>query len=143
MFQVEAIIGKNYPKQVIPLIENAKSSIKIVIFDWRWYPDDPANPVQLFNQAIIRAVRRGVKVSVVANCDEVLRILKQQGCETKKPITKNLIHAKMLIFDDESLVIGSHNLTQYAFTMNHEISVFLSGVEEMKPFLQFFNSLFY
>lgn len=139
---MQSILGKQYPQIVIPLIEQAKSSIKIVVFDWRWYPNDPANPVQLFNQAIIRACRRGVKVAVVGNCDYVLAILKQNGCEIRKPISKNLIHAKMIIFDDKDIVIGSHNFSQNAFTMNFEVSTYIPDCPDIKNYLDFFNSLF-
>ena len=139
---MEAIRGSEFPDKVIPLIDSAVQSIKIVVFDWRWYPDDPGNPVQLFNQAIVRAVRRGVKVGVVSNCDKVLAVLKKEGCEVKKPETKNLIHAKLMIFDDKNVVIGSHNFTQYAFTMNHEISVFIPDCPKVADFLRFFNTLF-
>lgn len=139
---MEAIIGNAFPKKVIPLIDSAKSSIKIVVFDWRWYPNDPANPVQLFNQSLIRAVRRGVKVDVVTNMEDVIKVLKEQGCGAKKAFSKNLMHAKMIIFDDKDLVLGSHNFTQSAFTANHEVSVYLEGAENIQDFLTFFNSLY-
>ena len=139
---MESIIGKQFPQKVIPLIDEAKNSIKIVVFDWLWYPNDPANPVQLFNQSIIRARRRGVKVQVVTNIQYVINVLKQEGCEAKKPMTNRLIHPKMMIIDDEILVIGSHNYTQSAFTMNHEISAIIKGRQDLAGFLKFFNDLF-
>ena len=136
---IETIIGKEFPTKVIPLIEAAKHSIKIIVFDWRWYPNDPANPVQLFSQAIIRAQRRGVRIQIIANDDSILAILKQQGCETKRPITKTLIHAKIILIDGEILVIGSHNFTQNAFTMNQEISVIISEVESLERIIKYFD----
>lgn len=138
---MEAIIGNQFPKKVIPLIEGAVNSIKIVVFDWRWYPNDPANPVQLFNQAIVRAVRRGVKVQAIVNAMDLAKILKEQGCEVKHGVSKNLIHAKLLIFDNKDVILGSHNFTQNAFTMNHEISVLIPDCPEVVGFLKFFNSL--
>lgn len=138
---MEAILGKQFPLKVIPLIDKAKNSIKIVVFDWRWYPNDPANPVQLFNQAIVRAIRRGVKVDVVSNCDDVLKILREQGCRAVKPGTKNLVHAKFLIFDDKDLVIGSHNFSQSAFTMNFEVSTLIEDCLDISTYIKFFNSL--
>jgi phosphatidylserine/phosphatidylglycerophosphate/cardiolipin synthase-like enzyme len=138
---MESIIGKEFPQKVIPLIEYAKHSIKIVVFDWRWYPNDPANPVQLFNQAIIRAKRRGLKIQVIGNCDEIIKILKEQGIEAKKAMTKNLVHAKMMIFDDKDLVIGSHNFSQNAFTMNYEISTYIPDCPDVENYLRFFDSL--
>ena len=137
----EAIIGKQFPGTVIPLIENAKNTIKIVVFDWRWYPNDPANPVQLFNQAIIRSVRRGVKVQAIGNCSDVMAILKQQGCDIVKPTTKNLVHAKMMIIDDDWLILGSHNYSKSAFSRNQEASIAVHGREEIKRYREYFNNL--
>jgi hypothetical protein len=48
---IEAISGKQFPEKVIPLLDNSVKSIDIVVFDWRWYPNDPAASAQLFNQA--------------------------------------------------------------------------------------------
>ena len=139
---MEAIIGKNFPKVVIPLIDSAKSSIKIVVFDWRWYPNDPANPVQLFNQALVRAIRRGVDVRVVANANDIISVLNSLGAKAKKMVTKNLVHAKMMIIDGKIVIIGSHNYTQSAFTMNFEVSAVYDDVVCAEKFLQFFDSLF-
>ena len=48
----------------------------------------------------------------------------------------------MMIIDDKILVLGSHNYTQNAFTLNQEISVILSDVCELSPYINFFNHLF-
>jgi len=138
---MQAIIGKQFPEKVIPLIEAAKDNIKIVVFDWRWYPNDPGNPVQLFNQSIVRAVRRGVKVEVVANCDAVVKTLQSVGVVAKKIISKNLVHAKLMIFDGRIVVVGSHNFTQSAFTMNHEISAVYDDPISASGFINFFDKL--
>lgn len=138
----EAIIGKEFPKKVIPLIDQAKTSIDIVVFDWRWYPQDPGASVQLFNQAIIRAVRRGVRVRAIANNDEIVRILNKEGCQAKKLLTQRLVHPKIMIIDSETVITGSHNYTQSAFQMNLEVSMILRGREEIKRILEFFNNIY-
>ena len=139
---IEPIIGKEFPNKVIPLIDQAKTSIDIVVFDWRWYPNDPANPVQLFNQAIVRAVRRGAKVRAIANNDEIVATLKACGVLAKRLTAKNLIHCKLMIIDDEILILGSHNYTQSAFTMNYEVSIIVEGRENLTNFINFFNNLY-
>ncbi len=135
---MEAVIGKQYPDKVIPLIEASKSSIKIIVFDWRWYPNDPANPVQLFNQALIRAMRRGVEIKAIANIPEVIKILNDNGAKAKKIETQKLVHPKLILIDDETMVLGSHNFTQSAFTMNFEASVIINGRENLTDFFVFF-----
>ena len=140
---MQAIIGKQFPKVIIPEIDRAKHSIKIVVFDWRWYPNDPGNPVQLLNQALVRAVRRGVKINADANNNEIVSTLNKVGVHAKKLISKNLVHAKLMIIDEKTVVVGSHNYTQSAFTMNYEISAMFADRETARQFLQFFDSLYY
>ena len=138
----EIIVGKEFPGKVIPLIEAAKNSIDIVVFDWRWYPQDPGNSVQLFNQAIVRAVRRGVKVKAIANNNEIISTLKGVGVEAKKLITPRLVHVKLMLIDSETAIVGSHNYTQSAFQMNYELSVVLQGREKIQRIIQFFNNIY-
>lgn len=139
--QYQTIISKQFPTKVIPLIDSATKSIKIVVFDWRWYFNDPGNSVQLFNQSIVRAVRRGVNVQAIANNDLIIAILKQNGIFAKKIPSKGLVHAKLMIIDDRIVIIGSHNYTHSAFFVNQEISVILTDCENIAEFNLFFESL--
>jgi len=142
MTQIESVIGSDFPKKIIPLIQAAKNSIKIVVFDWRWYYNEPGNPAQLFNHAILTAKNHGVEVKVITNVRDVVNLLNQQGCVAKYPVSKHLVHAKIMIIDDKHLVIGSHNYTQSAFTMNREASIIIRDFADIGPFLDFFNNLF-
>lgn len=142
MNELQTIIGKEFPQIVVPLIDSAKQSIKVVVFDWRWYPQDPANPVQLFNQAFVRAARRGVKIQAIANNDEIVETLKEQGIEAKRITLKTIIHSKLIIIDNNIVVIGSHNYTQSAFTFNQEISVVVSNCSDIDRFNLFFSNLY-
>ena len=139
---METIIGKQFPEKVIPLLDNSKKSIDIIVFDLRWYPQDPGAAAQLFNQSIVRAVRRGVKVRVIANNNDIIDVLKKVGCDAKKLLTTKLVHCKLMIIDDEIVITGSHNYTQSAFQMNLELSIILPQPENISEFSNFFNSLF-
>ena len=143
MTQVEVIIGGDFPKKVVPLIAHAAKSIDVIVFDWRWYPQDPGASVQLFNQAILRAIRRGVKIRVIANNDEIVNILRKEGCQTKRLITKSLVHCKVMIIDEKIMITGSHNYTESAFQMNLELSVAFDDPVAINKSLVFFNNLFY
>lgn len=140
---METIVGKQFPEKVIPLLDNAKNSVDIIVFDWRWYPQDPGSQCQLFNQSIVRAVRRGVKVRAIANNNQIVEVLKSVGCEAKKLLTAKLVHCKLMIIDDQIVVIGSHNYTQSAFQMNLELSIILEQPDKMADFKSFFNNLFF
>jgi phosphatidylserine/phosphatidylglycerophosphate/cardiolipin synthase-like enzyme len=140
--KIQTIIGKEFPKIVVPYIDQAKESISILVFDWRWYPDQPSSPVQLFNQAIVRAVRRNVKIKVISNFPKILDILSELGCKVKHLITTNLVHSKLMIIDNKIFVIGSHNYTQNAFSVNYEASILIEAETGLDNFINYFNNLF-
>ena len=139
---MESVIGKDFPKKIIPLLDSAKQSINIVVYDWRWYPNDPGCAVQIFNQSLVRASRRGVKIKAIVNNDGIVEILKSLEINARRVVLKNIIHAKLMIIDDNIVILGSHNYSQNAFTLNQEISVILSVPEKDHDFSRFFYSLF-
>jgi phosphatidylserine/phosphatidylglycerophosphate/cardiolipin synthase-like enzyme len=135
------VIGREYPDVVTDLVKNAQQSIKILIYDWRWYSDEVGSRIQKFNNEIVRASRRGVDVSVLVNSDFIGNPLAEQKIKVRKINSSRVMHVKMLIFDDKYLVLGSHNLTKNAFELNHEISVLLEDVESINKCRQFFNQI--
>lgn len=138
---ITIISGRDYPKQVIPLIERAKNTIDVVVFDWRWYPQDPGAVCQLFNQAVIRALRRGIKIRAIANNDQIINILKNEGCEAVKLRTTKRVHCKLMIIDRTIIITGSHNYTQSAFQMNLELSIIIDECAPRESFNLFFDNL--
>jgi phosphatidylserine/phosphatidylglycerophosphate/cardiolipin synthase-like enzyme len=139
---IDVVVGKEFADEVVPIIGRAQQSIRIVVFDWRWYPNEPGSPVQKFNLAILAAKKRGVDVKVVSNCDDVCKVLKGQGIDARHPITPKLVHAKFMVIDGRISVIGSHNYTQNAFTMNHEVSCIIDDKEVATRLSDVFNGLY-
>jgi phosphatidylserine/phosphatidylglycerophosphate/cardiolipin synthase-like enzyme len=138
---LQTISGRDFPVKVIPLIEQAKKSIDIVVFDWRWYPSDPGAACQLFNQAIICARRRGVAVRALVNNCDIAKILLNEGCQAKRLISTKLMHCKLMIIDNDTIITGSHNYSQAAFQMNFELSVIIKNEPVSADFNKFFNNL--
>lgn len=136
------IISKQFSPFAVRLIDNASFSIDIIVFDWRFYKNDPANAVSLFNSAIARAVARGVKVRCLVQSDVVVDNLKAIGCNARKLNTKKILHTKLILLDKKDIIIGSHNYTQHAFTSNHEASIFVKLGSENNAFVEYFNNLF-
>jgi phosphatidylserine/phosphatidylglycerophosphate/cardiolipin synthase-like enzyme len=136
------IISKDFPKVVIPLIDSALQSIDIVVFDWRFYRNDPASPVSLFNQAIARAARRGCLVRALVQNKGVVEQLLALGVDARQLHSKRILHTKLLIVDKCCIIIGSHNYTQHAFTSNHEASIFVVMKDLDNGLVQYFNNLF-
>lgn len=137
----EPIIASEFVKKMIPIIDEARQMIDICVFDWRWYPQDPGSVAQLYNQAVIRAIKRGVCVRAIVNSQQVADTLREAGAKTKKHISAHLLHTKLMIVDDSIIITGSHNYTQSAFSANYELSVILRDVVAIGDFSNFFNAL--
>jgi len=138
---VQVIIGREYPKVLTPIIEQAQHSIEILVFDWRWYTNEPNSEIQKFNSAILQANKRGVKVRALVNNNFVPTALQRENISVKRVGTKSMMHVKMIIIDQKTLVIGSHNFSKNAFQFNHEVSLLVQDNETIKRCLNYFNIL--
>jgi phosphatidylserine/phosphatidylglycerophosphate/cardiolipin synthase-like enzyme len=132
---MKPIIGADFPKKVIPLIDEANRNIDIVVYDWRWYANQPGHCVQQFNNALVRAVGRGVHVRALVNRPDLLPMLKSVGINARVTQDARTLHAKLIIIDTHTLVIGSHNFTRNAFSHNIEASVSPRGISARRDAL--------
>ncbi len=139
--QCESIIAGEFVKKVTPLIDGVRGTLDMCVFDWRWYPNDVGSPCQVFNQAVVQAVRRGVKVRAIVNNEQVAGQLRAVGVQVRRHLSKHLLHLKMMLLDQSILITGSHNYTQSAFSSNYEMSLILSEGVNLKKAQDFFNSL--
>lgn len=138
---MQFLSGAEYQTEVAKLVDGAKQTIDIVSYDWRWYPNQATHPVQRFNQAIVRAVGRGVTVRAVLNSALILPYLKKVGVQGHILRDRRTVHTKMILFDNKTLVIGSHNLTKNAFVSNIETSVIVEVPEGYTRVSEFFGNL--
>jgi len=136
------LIGNDYPTKVIPFIDNAKKNIDIIVYDWRWYPNNPAFNVQQFNASLVRAVNRGVLVRAVINTPQLLPILSEAGIKARCTRNKRTLHAKFLSIDNETIIIGSHNFTKNAFNFNLEVSILTEIPQGVTRFAELFENLY-
>lgn len=141
MTDIRPIVGGDFPKVVIPIIDRAQHSLDIVVFDWRWYPLEASNTVQRFNQAIIRALRRGVVVRVIADPPDLIERLNKLGAKARRLRHRKIVHCKYMNVDRRIVVIGSHNYTQSAFHHNLELSVAINVEPDERRFQDFFDSI--
>ena len=136
------LIKREYPKEVIPLIEKAKNSIKIIVYEWRWYENQLGSSIQLFNNAIIRAKKRGVEVKAVLKNQKISKKLKDQKIWVNEVDFSKTLHVKLIILDNEIVILGSHNFTLNAFHINDEVSVIIRSPEIVEKLLKHFGDYF-
>jgi phosphatidylserine/phosphatidylglycerophosphate/cardiolipin synthase-like enzyme len=139
--KTQSLIGSQYASEVLRCINDSMRSIDILMFEWRWYKDDPSHPIQLINHALVSAVRRGVKVRALTHKKEIADILNSVGIKAKAWPLAKLMHAKMIIFDGNCIIMGSHNLTGSAINTNIETSILFYDEEVAKVKTNFFENI--
>jgi phosphatidylserine/phosphatidylglycerophosphate/cardiolipin synthase-like enzyme len=137
---MQMLIGKEFGPKLIELVKNSKKSVKILMYDWRWYPRDIGSQIQIFNQEILRAANRDVQIEARVNHDIVGWAMDVKNISFRCMSGSKTMHSKMILIDDKYLVIGSHNLTKSAFSLNHEMSVLIDDTSIIDRCNKFFDS---
>jgi phosphatidylserine/phosphatidylglycerophosphate/cardiolipin synthase-like enzyme len=135
------IIGKEFADKVIELIKQSKNSIDIIVYDWKWYPDQIGSNIQKFNNEIINAVKRNKRVRVITNSEKTIKILEKCGVEAKRWASKKNLHTKLMIIDNEIVILGSHNYTMNAFNINYEVSIIIEDEKISERLKTYFQNL--
>ena len=135
------LIGAQYSPAIVQLLDAAQRSVLVMMYDWQFYPRDPAHPVSLINLALIRAARRGLDVRVLTNFETSTAKLREVGIAAKCLNSTKLLHAKLVLVDGEHFVLGSHNLSQNAMTLNCEISTYCDDAAAATDLKNYFEML--
>ena len=141
--KTEILIGREFAQQVIPLIRNAKKSINIIVYNWLWYPNEIGSKIQVFNQALIRANRRGIDVRAVVQKTLIAEILRREKVKVRKIESGRVLHTKLMIIDNEMAILGSHNYTMNAFNINYEVSAIIHDAQIVSDLKEYFKNFFY
>jgi len=150
--KIEPCLGSDYPEKVTPLLQGAVQSIDILMYEWKWYTHELAGGVEKFNLAFQAAARRGVKVRALLNIESMghaitkintrtAQFLQLAGVEVKFGQVGVATHAKMIVIDQKTLVLGSHNVSKGSFSKNQEASIIVEGGEAIRAYIDYFNLL--
>jgi cardiolipin synthase len=146
------VTDAQYFEMAKKLIQEAKSSLRVMMFEMAYYEKYPNTPSNLLIRELIEAQKRGVKVEVILEAREgkdrtternrhTGKILSDGGVEvTYDPIFKTM-HAKTLVADGELILIGSTNWVFSSLTNNNEVSVLIKSKEVARALIDYFNQV--
>jgi phosphatidylserine/phosphatidylglycerophosphate/cardiolipin synthase-like enzyme len=149
---VTPLPGQTYIIKLIDTINRAKYSIDIIQYQWNFYPFKPDSIMQQLNRTLIAKIQSGVKVRVLMNKEgreaqltvinmRAARFLADAGASVKFARTYPITHAKLWLFDHDATILGSHNLSTRAVTVNNEASALIKGREVTMEFKRYFDAL--
>ena len=149
---VTPLPGQTYIIKLIESVNKAKYSIDIIQYQWNFYPFKQENLMQQLNRTLIAKIEGGLKVRVLLNKEgrsaevsganmNAAKYLGDCGAVVKFGRSYPITHAKLFIFDDDEVILGSHNLSERAITVNNESSALIKGREVTNEYRRYFDAL--
>ncbi len=150
---VTPIPPRQYFEQVHPLLQNAQKSIRLIIYEIRYYPRFKNSPTNLLIQSLIEARQRGVSVEVIVEEStehardnaqknrEAAALLEKAGILVYFDSPTTTTHDKVMVIDERYVVIGSTNWSYHAMEKNNESSVVIDSPELARYYLGYFEKL--
>ena len=138
--EVEKIPSGSYFETALHEIQQAKSTIHLTMYVVVLPPKKPGSQVHRLLEALVQARERGVEVKVLLDQNlrwddegnrgnfmeptgknkEAFRYLRDRGVEVSFDEATKLMHAKILVIDEETVILGSTNWSEGALARNLE-----------------------
>ena len=119
--------SKKVKSKIVKLLKNATTSIDIAMYNFTY---------KKFNKAINKAIKNGVKVTLIykkskLNFSDKITLIK----------TKRKQHIKLAIIDNRYIIYGSANWKKESFGKNYEIINITDDKKRVKRFREIFKLL--
>ena len=130
--------GDNCVGEILEFLESAKKTIDICVFT---ISDDR------LSKKITECMNKGVKVRIITDNDKQydrgsdVNWLNDKGIDVKIDMTRNHMHHKFAIADNEKILTGSYNWTRSASKYNHENFLISSNRKTAEKFKNEFSNL--
>lgn len=147
---VQLVVDIQYFQVAKKMIQEAKHSIQVMMFEMGYYDRNPNTPSNLLIKELINAKKRGVNVEVMLEVREgedrtakrnrhTGKILSEGGVAVIYDSLIKTTHAKLMVVDGKLSLLGSTNWTYPALTNNNEASVLIRSKEVAKALVDYFN----
>ena len=141
-----------YLPLLVGLIRSASECIDVCCYEWGWFGGQRQGTAQDINREICTASKRGVRVRVLLHNEPPGRVLgkinrktagmlRRYGVDVRLGGTAKTLHAKLWVFDGSKAVVGSHNMSRRALTINAEAGVLVDEPREVEKVRAYFERL--
>lgn len=152
LFIMKILIASEYPRVVIPQINQAKTNLDILMYHWGFYSHLSNCDIHKITLAIKSAISRGVPVRVLLHAGNPSDNLRHKNSETASHLQSwganvkffksgGTMHAKLVLIDKTFAICGSHNFSKQSMASNIETSIMLEGSGDIRRLQEYFNLL--
>jgi len=159
--EVEDIGGDKYFLAAKGALQDAKSSIYMVMYYVSFDSRDKNSSVYQLAQELVNAHKRGVKVKVILDQnipyaswegrggdwqvegknESMFIYLKKEGIDAYYDNKTLLTHSKVIVIDEEKVIIGSANWTVSSLHRNYEASVLIKSPKLAQGLIKDFSRI--
>jgi len=123
-----------------------------MMFEMAYYDRQGNAPTNALMKELVNARKRGVKVEVILEVREgqdratqrnrrAGKMLSQGGVEVIYDSLSRTTHAKLMVVDEQIILLGSTNWTYSALSSNNEVAVRIRSKEVAKDLVEYFNNV--
>jgi len=157
---VTVVNGRDYYPAVKEALHGAEESIYMVMYQVSLHPYNKTSKVYELVNELIEAHRRGVDVKVILdqninfhsnkNIDKWIaegknawcfKALKEAGIDVKYDDLTTYLHAKAIVIDKKTVIMGSSNWSQSAFNKNTETNILIQSKDLASELLKYFETI--
>ncbi len=139
------VSDRGYFEAAHKALVEAESSIHIASFEVKYYENFPNSSMNILVEDLIAAHKRGVEVKIIVDQyskqNNAFDKLREAGIEIKFDSEDVTTHAKLIIVDGETVILGSTNLSFYGLEKNNEVNVVIRDEETAKYYENYFTQL--
>ncbi len=143
-----------YLSVAMALVEQAKKEICVSTFKLEVNEKPRGRTLKSFFEKLVQKQKEGVKVKVLFNWHDDKRsvartnypaslFLKNSGADVRFLDHNRCCHAKLIIVDQEKVLLGSHNLSVRSCENNFELSYLIPDPETVSEVYSVFQRSFY
>jgi phosphatidylserine/phosphatidylglycerophosphate/cardiolipin synthase-like enzyme len=133
------IINGEYKEEFIKSVRNSKSVILGFIYHDSLFSSVNGSNIDSYILELRQAQTRGVNIQILCNSDQQVEKLRKHQLQGKRVVGFKTMHSKAFCFDNEFIILGSHNFTENAISVNLEMSAILKEQTDIQKFVKYFN----
>lgn len=147
------VLDNQFVAQANALVENAKSSIDISTFKAEITSKTRGLVLLGFFEKLMQKAKQGVRIRVLLNWNQdrksvaktnlfVMRKLKENNIKVRHLRNNRCCHAKIILVDKKTALLGSHNLSVKSVGSNFELSYLIPDPESINQLSSVFDHTF-
>lgn len=154
--EIRNLSNRRYLEPTLEAIQKAKQSIFLVMYHLPMDPSNKSSPVTRLVDALIQAKTRGVEVRVILDQEiksersrkgapmknlRAYHYLKENGIPVSFDSLAKRTHAKLLVIDRETVILGSTNWSREALDENYEANLLVRSPVTAGAILEDFKTI--